>query len=583
MKKINFKTALVAINAQYIHTGLGARSIFSYATRETDLPVSLLEVTINHHESDVLEELYQRKADVYLFSCYIWNIEMVLRLVRDLRKLRPDAVIGLGGPQVGYQDQAYFEALPEVDLLLIGEGEETVCQLLRLMAANGPLKDCPGLMYREGDRIIVTAARPPISLEALAFAYPDLSGLSNRTLYYESMRGCPFACSYCTSSIERGVRKRSLPLVFEDLAVFLEHRVKQVKFVDRTFNCDRAHSRAIWAWITEHDNDVTNFHFELSGELLDEDTLAFLASVRPGLFQFEIGVQSTHRSTLVEIDRPAHFQRLFANIQSLLSPGNIHVHLDLIAGLPHEGFEQFQTSFNEVYACLPHQLQLGFLKVLSGSKMEKKAKDYGLIYSENAPYEVLSTRWISYEELSLLRGVAMMVDVYYNSARFSHIAAHLLSSFADPFSFYHLLWLHYEKTAGRRPVGELEAYDLLAGFAEKQGIEITEKLRWLAKYDLLLQGKPRKLPTWVTVDLSREYRKEIQRFFMNPANITAYLPEYEGESSTHVERTAHLEVFPFDPSTNAPGPVAAVFNYKRRNLLGVAHAQTLPMDMLRCV
>lgn len=582
MKQSKFKTALIAINAQYIHTGLGARSICAYARRETDLPISLMEVTINHHDSDVLEELYGCNADVYLFSCYIWNIEMVLRLVRDLRKLRPDAVIGLGGPQVGYQAPAFLEALPEVDLLLTGEGEETVCQLLRLMAANKPLRDCPGLMYREGDQIVVTAARPPMSLDALAFAYPDLDELTNRTLYYESMRGCPFACSYCTSSIERGVRKRSLPLVFEDLAIFLEHRVKQVKFVDRTFNCDRAHSRAIWEWLTEHDNGVTNFHFELSGELLDEDTLAFLASVRPGLFQFEIGVQSTHRATLREIGRPTHVQRLFANIKSLLAPGNIHVHLDLIAGLPHEGFEQFQTSFNEVYACLPHQLQLGFLKVLSGSIMEKKAKDYGLVYSENAPYEVLSTRWISYAELNILRGIAKMVDVYHNSARFSHIAAHLLSSFPDPFSFYQLLWLHYESVAGRRPVGEMEAYDLLAGFAEKQGIEITQKLRWLAKYDLLSRGKPRKLPTWVSVDLSREYRKEIQQFFMSPANITAYLPEYEGESSTHVERTAHLEVFPFDPSTGEPGPVAVVFNYKRRNLLGVAHAQTLPIKALRC-
>lgn len=580
MRQRNLKTELVAINAQYIHTGLGARSICAYVQRETDFAVSLLEYTINDHEADVLEGLYESKADVYLFSCYIWNIEMVLRLVRDLRQLRPDAYIGLGGPQVGYQGPVLLQALPEADWILTGEGEETCCQLLRLLAADRPLEECAGLVYRREGKAVATAARAPISLDRLAFAYPDIGSLTHRTLYYESMRGCPFACSYCTSSIERGVRKRSLPLVFEDLAVFLAHRVKQVKFVDRTFNCDPAHSRPLWEWLVEHDNGVTNFHFELSGELLEEDTLRFLSGVRPGLFQFEIGVQSTHPETLREIDRPAQVPRLLGKVRQLLAPDNIHVHLDLIAGLPYEDFERFQASFNEVYACLPHQLQMGFLKVLSGSKMEAKARDYGLAYSQNAPYEALFTRWMSYEELGLLRGVAKMVDVYYNSGRFSHTLRRLIPSFPDAFSFYRLLWLYYENATQRRPLSAVGTYDLLAGFAQKHGISITEELQWAAKYDLLLHEKPRKLPSWVAVDLSREYRKQIQAFFKNSANIAAYLPEYQGESSSHVERTAHLEIFPFDPSTGALGAVAVVFDYKRRNLLGAAQAQRLPLAAL---
>lgn len=580
MRRSGLQTVLVAVNAQYIHTGLGARSICAYAKQKAVGAVSLLEVTVNHREPEVLESLWAAQADVYLFSCYIWNTEMILRLVRDLRKLRPEAVIGLGGPQVGYQGPDFLRGLPEVDVILTGEGEETVCDLLGRLSQGQPLGECPGILCREGGQVVATPKRPPMEMDRLAFAYPDLDRLGRRIVYYESMRGCPFACSYCTSSIERGVRKRSLPLVFADLSVFLAQGVEQVKFVDRTFNCDEKHARGIWEWLVEHDNGVTNFHFELSGELLEEEDLAFLSGVRPGLFQFEIGVQSTNPATLREIDRPADVRRLFEKVRRLLQPGNLHVHLDLIAGLPHEGWDEFQSSFHAVYACLPHQLQMGFLKVLSGSKMEKKAEDYGLVYSSNAPYEVLSTRWMSYGQLCLLRGVARMVDLYYNSARFSHLLSHLLPHFDAPFSFYQLLWLHYANVTEGRPLSEMGAYDLLADFARKQGIPIDETMQWWAKYDLLLHEKPRKWPSWVTVDGSKEYRKPIQRFFQDPANIAAYLPEYQGEASTRVERTAHLEVFPFDPATGEPGAVAVVFNYKKRDLLGVALARTLPAEAL---
>lgn len=581
MEKNPFKTALVAINAQYIHTSLSVRSIGAYVRHNASFEMELLEYTINHHEHDILESLYQSKADAYLFSCYIWNIEMILRLVRDLRQLRPDTFIGLGGPQVCYQGEKYLRAQPEVDAILTGEGEETVCRLMRLLQDGNPLRDCPGLLYRESGQYVSTPPLSPLPLDALRFPYPDIEALQHRIFYYESMRGCPFSCSYCTSSIQRGVRMRSLPLVFADLAIFLQHRVPQVKFVDRTFNCDKKRSLAIWTWLAAHDNGITNFHFELSGELLDEDTLTFLANVRPGLFQFEIGVQSTHPKTLAEIDRPARLPQLFTQIRRVLSSGNIHVHLDLIAGLPYESLETFQTSFNDVYAFSPHQFQLGFLKVLPGSKMEERATDYGLAYSQSAPYEVLFTHWLDYGQLCLLHGVASMVDMYYNSARFSHIIAHLISHFPTPFSFYHALWKYYRGTTEGKPLSQTGHYDLLAGFAQQQGMKITEQMQWLAKYDLLLHEKPRKLPAWITVDLSREYRKQIQQFYMNPANITTYLPEYQGETSLHIERTAHLEVFPFHPETGAEGLAAIILNYKRKNILGLAQMHTLPMEALQ--
>lgn len=578
MQQRTYQTALVAVNAQFIHTGLGVRSIAAYARQHTDAAIQRMEFTINQPEQEVLSALFECGADAYLFSCYIWNIEFILRLTRNLRQLLPKARIGLGGPQVSYQGEVLLKAEPQIDWIVVGEGEETVCQLVDLLGEQAPLKECRGLVYREDEQVITTAARPPLPLDALAFAYPDLEALPNRIFYYESMRGCPFSCSYCSSSMERGVRKRSLPLVFADLSVFLAHRVPQVKFVDRTFNCDPTHALAIWKWLAEHDNGVTNFHFELSGELLDEEMLTFLAGVRPQLFQFEIGVQSTNVETLREIDRPANLARLFSRVNRVREPGNIHIHLDLIAGLPYEGYASFQTSFNAVYACRPHQFQLGFLKVLSGSKMQREAPTYGLLYSDHAPYEVLATRWISYPQIVLLHGVTYMVNLYCNSFRFQHILAHLVPMFPDAFSFYLALWLHYQKVTEGKPLSDMGQYSLLESFMRSQGLVITDKMRWLTKYDLLLHEKPHKLPPWVTVDLSAAYRDAIRGFFMQPGNIDRYLPEYATEPSVRVERTAHLEVFPFDPESGAEEGVAILFNYRRRNMVGIAEATVLPLQ-----
>ena len=580
MQQQDNRTALVAVNAQYIHTGLGVRSIAAYVRRETNYPLEVMEFTINNPEQEVLAALYECKADTYLFSCYIWNIEFILRVLRNLRKLRPDAQIGLGGPQVSYQGEALLDAEPAVDFVVAGEGEETVRQLIGLLRAGAPLQACDGLVYRQNGLVIATPARKSLPMDTLPFAYPDLDTLHHRIVYYESMRGCPFSCSYCSSSIERGVRKRSLPLVFADLSVFLQHGVAQVKFVDRTFNCDKAHARGIWEWLIAHDNGVTNFHFELSGELLDEDTLAFLAGVRPQLFQFEIGVQSTNLQTLREIDRSANLALLFARVRSILAPGNIHVHLDLIAGLPYEGYTRFETSFNDVYAYRPHQLQLGFLKVLPGSGMQRQAQAYGLLYSQSAPYEVLMNRWISYPQIVLLHGVAHMVNVYYNSFRFQHILEHLVTLFPSAFSFYLALWLHFQKTTQGKPLSDTGYYTLLESFMRAQGFEITEKMQWLAKYDLLLHDKPHKLPPWISVDLSRAYREAIQGFFMKQGNIQTYLPQYAEETSARAERTAHLEIFPFDPETGVAGNVSIVFNYRRRSIVGVAQTHVLPMEVI---
>ena len=570
---------LFTLNAKYIHSSLALRSLRANLNKGADCEI--LELTINNRPEDILAAIYEKKPDILGLSCYIWNIRMLLDTADSIKKLLPRVRIIAGGPEAAHSAEELLRR-HKIDMIIPGEGEEVFARL----AENGfDPRGIDGVAYLDGGGRFIHRPAPPPDISRLRFAYDGTKSVAdgellNKIVYYETSRGCPYACAYCMSALAGGVRRLPLVTVFQQLDTLSAMKPKQIKFTDRTFNSDRGYALEIWRHLIENDNSVTNFHFEISGALLDGDALELLKTARQGLFQFEIGVQSTNPKTLAEIDRPADVPRLLSTVRQLLAPQNIHIHLDLIAGLPHEDFGRFQNSFNEVYACMPHQLQLGFLKVLSGSKMEKKAKEYDLIYSRNAPYEVLSTRWLNYEQLRILHGIAKMVDLYYNSARFSHIISHLISYFSDPFSFFLRLWLHYESASAGKPVSAMGSHDLLAEFARSHDLEITERMQWLTKFDLLLHEKPRKLPAWVTVDLSRRSRKQIQGFFMNPANIATYLPEYQGETSTCVERIAHLEIFPFDPVTGVPGVVAVVFNYKRKDMLGRALSRILPFDAL---
>lgn len=576
MQNRSLRVVLVAINAQYIHTGLGARSLAAYLRQETTLDIILQEYTINQREADILQALVETEGDVYLFSCYLWNIQMALNLAQDIRQLCPAVHIGLGGPQAGYQPPAFLLDHQAVDWLLQGEGEDALCQLLQALATCRPVTQCPGLVCRHEGKLIQNPPPPPLSMDRLAFAYPDIASLSHRIIYYESMRGCPFSCSYCTSSLERGVRKRSLSLVFADLSIFIENKVPQVKFVDRTFNCDKKRALALWKWLVAQDKGYTNFHFELAGHLLDDEMLHFLSTVRPGLFQFEIGVQSTSTATLEAVDRKGDVAQVLAQARKLLAPGNIHLHLDLIAGLPREDFKGFQASFNRVYGCRPHQLQLGFLKVLPGSAMESRAKEYGLVYRKTAPHQILQNQWLSYQQLCLLEGVAHMVDTYYNSGRFAHGLQVLEPLFADGFSLYQALWFFYHHKTEGRPVSHMDTFNILFAFGQAQGFPSLDALQWALRYDLLLHQKPRKLPAFLTLDGQKAYRQQIQAFYKNRENIIAYLPEYVEESSLRIERITHLEVFPSHPDTGAREPTPMLFSYHKRDLLGRARVQALP-------
>lgn len=568
------KTVLAAINAKYIHTGLAIRSVAGYARQQGVENIELWERTINHRQSQLLRELAQLEADVLVFSCYIWNIRLIKSLAMDLRTLFPELVLIAAGPEVSYHSERFLADNSAFDLVLAGEGEmATADLLLELNAISGQgLRDCPAILDRRNGRLSL----PLLEMDRLPFPYEDLAGLADCILYYESMRGCPFRCAYCLSSVELGVRYRGVELVLEDLQRFLDARVAQVKFVDRTFNCDKGRAMRIWKYLRDHDNGRTNFHFELAGELLDDDMAEFLTTVRPGQFQFEIGVQSTNPETLAAIRRPANLSRLFSMVERLRRSGNIHLHLDLIAGLPYEGVDSFTASFNRVYALRPHQFQLGFLKVLKGSAMEADAERFGIRYGYEAPYQVLKTRWLSFSELCALEEVADMVETYYNSGRFSHLVDAVCRQFETPFVFYRRLAAYYAAQGYKEiPPSKIAYYDILGGFALDCGIELTSRLQWLCRYDLALHEKIKKLPGWVTVDGAAAHRERILDFLSDPDNLKRHLPQYVGREAKFITKVAHVECYPFHPDTGEPGETEVLFNYGIRDLLGRAQATVI--------
>lgn len=465
------KTLLVAVNARFSHTNLAVRSL-KLALDAAGIPAAFVEYTINQPVREILADIVSRAPDRLLFSCYIWNIRQVEQLGSEFRALFPDIPILLGGPEVSFDPEDRLARYGWADGILCGEGELIIAQVLSEPHPRG----------------IFRASRFA-DLDALPFPYSDLASLPNRVLYYESSRGCPYGCSYCLSSADRTVRFRSLPLVFDDLQKLLDARVMQVKFVDRTFNLRPDRASAIWQYLAAHDNGYTSFQMELGGDLTTPDQLRLLQTVRPGLFQFEIGVQSTCAAALAAAARPTDLQTLRDNVCTVGAFGNIHQHLDLIAGLPLEGFERFAQSYDEVFAMRPHQLQLGFLKLLRGSRLYEQREQYGLVYSETPPYEILQTPQLSFHEICRIKRVEEMTELYYNSGRFQNQLACLLRDCPSPFRMF----LALSERMPAQNVGKYACYDLLFTFAVEQGCD-PEVFSWLMRLDLCLHERPRRLP-----------------------------------------------------------------------------------------
>lgn len=560
------KVILAALNAKYIHSNLALRYLSRFQNNNLKHHVETMEFTINQRLDFIAEELFRKQPDVILFSCYIWNVEMLRQLCPILKKIMPDCVIGFGGPEVSYESETFLKENPAVDFIMRGEGELVFTKYLEHLDTGKPatLGEIESLTYRQEGEIFSTPQMHPMDLALLPFPYEDdFSDVQNQIIYYESSRGCPYRCGYCLSSVENGVRFVPLDKVLPDLQKFLDKNVPQVKFIDRTFNCKKSHAMAIWKYLHEHDNGVTNFHFEITADLIDQETIDFLKTVRKGLFQFEIGVQSTNPQTIHAINRNVDFGALSEIVQQIKDGGNIHQHLDLIAGLPYEDYDSFGRSFNDVYALHPEQLQLGFLKVLKGSMLHQKQKEFEIVYHDTAPYEVLTTHELPFADTLRLKYVEEMVETYYNSGRFLHTLAYLVPLYESPFAFFEALsqfWVrenyHY------LGVSKMGLFDVLWRFVEGNPKVEKQKLQWEMKFDIALHEKPKKLPVWMTVTNEAQWHDKVFAFYGNPELWQKCLPHYK--SNKEALRQTHLEVFGDEKQ------MAVLFDYGKRDLLGNA-------------
>lgn len=653
---------LCGINAKYIHSNLAIFSLKAYADRKKipGAEIILKEYTINNYVEDILQDLYEEKADVVIFSCYIWNISFVRELAAELKKVSPDVKIWAGGPEVSYAANKFLMENPAFDLIMQGEGEEVFSELIRLTVEEkcrikdvykqseskkvlsgivekrysierkqavkeekdiedkhftgednvyptnyidmSKLQKLQGIAVRDfsGEaalgnaesnignktKIINTGFATLMDMDTIPFVYEDFHLFEHKILYYETSRGCPFCCSYCLSSVDKTVRFRSLPIVKKELDAFLEAKVPQVKFVDRTFNCNRQRAIDIWSYLVEHDNGITNFHFEISSDLLGEEELELFAKMRPGLIQLEIGVQSTNGETVDAIHRHMDLDKLFHYVDRVHELGNIHQHLDLIAGLPYENYERFGCSFDDLYAHEPDQLQLGFLKVLKGTMMEEEVKKYSILYRNQPPYEVLGTKWLSYDEIILLKGVEELVELYYNSGQYTLTLKYAVPFFESPFRFYEMFSAWYRgKGYHKLNHNRLEKYNILREFL-REHIDENEwdTLDEIMLYDMYLRENVKGRPAWAkdTAQYKKEwkalYREQGEKLF--PEDVQAGIYD-----SKRAANQSHIEVFEinikkFEQSGQVEKKqVFCLFDYSRRNPLNRA-ARTVEWEIL---
>ena len=559
---------LAAINAKYIHSNLAVYSLRAYAQQYKD-EIQIAEYTINQQIDDILMDLYKKKPDILCFSCYIWNLSYVEELVRELGKIFPSVPIWVGGPEVSYDTKDVLERLPEVTGVIFGEGEKTFLEVVEYYHGKDmQISEIKGIAYRgEEGQFLQNSWREVMDLSEVPFVYHDMADFKNKIIYYESSRGCPFSCSYCLSSIDKCLRFRKLELVEKELQFFIDEEVPQVKFVDRTFNCNHKHAIAIWKYIKEHDKGITNFHFEVAADLLNEEELELIESMRPGLIQLEIGVQSTNEQTIREIRRTMRFEEVARIVQRINQGENVHQHLDLIAGLPYEGMESFQKSFDDVYRLHPEQLQLGFLKVLKGSYMESQKERYGLVYKSRPPYEVLYTNWLSYEEMMRLKSVEEMVEVYYNSGQFSYCLRKLEEEYASPFVLYQELGRYYENhELHLMSHSRITRYEILLGFVREKHKERERLYRELLTFDLYFRENVKNRPEFAGEhEVSKDW---LNAFYETESKEHQYLIGYEAYDKRQLRKMTHIEKFHYDVlGTCEEKENFILFDYQNRSRL----------------
>lgn len=570
------RVLLIAVNAKYIHSNPAVYSLRAYAQaalgNQPEVGIEIAEYTINQNTENILADIYRHRPDIAAFSCYIWNWNTIQELLPELPKLLPDTKLWLGGPEVSFHAEKILAQYTQLTGIMVGEGEETFTQLVRFYhAPKGQLQDIPGLVLPQGR----TQPRELTDMSKLPFLYEDLGKFQNRIIYYESQRGCPFRCAYCLSAIDKSVRLRDIETVKKELQYFLDHKVSQVKFIDRTFNCNAAHALAIWRYLLENDNGVTNFHFEIAADLMTEEELEVLKQMRPGLIQLEIGVQSTNEQTLHAINRYMSLEHLRQVVDKIHSFHNIHQHLDLIAGLPYEDYDSFVTSFNDVYAMRPQQLQLGFLKVLKGSPIEEKAEEYGIVYNSRPPYEVLYSRWIPYDDVLRLKGIEEMVELYYNSCQFTHTLPVLEKEFSSPFALYEALSQYYEEKGYYiNTPARAYRYQVLLEFAQQKAPARSELYAQLLTFDMYLREKLKSRPAFALCwQQGEEEKEQVRAFYRQEAQTPQYLTGYEGYQPQQLMKMTHIEYFTYPvwqqnmKMTQLSQKTAILFDYQKRDPL----------------
>ena len=588
------KFLLVGINAKYIHSNPAIYSLRAYAgqfqTRQFQTRqfqphqfearqfqdgeslsnhIELAEYTINQNKEDILADIYGKKPDVIAFSCYIWNITMVKELVCELHKVLPELPIWLGGPEVSFDPEKELHQMDFLAGIMVGEGEKTFKELLTAYIEQKPYVNIGGIVTKDGR----TEEQQCLDLNEIPFFYQNLDEFHNRIIYYESSRGCPFRCTYCLSSIDKRVRFRDWVHVEKELKFFLENKVLQVKFIDRTFNANHEHAMRIWNYIKEQDNGITNFHFEISADLLNEEEIILLNTMRPGLVQLEIGVQSTNEQTIRAINRTMNLTRLKCAVEKINKAHNIHQHLDLIAGLPYEDYESFHQSFNDVYSMKPEQLQLGFLKVLKGAKMHEESGEYDIAYQSCPPYEVLFTKWLSYDDVIKLKKIEAMVEIFYNSNQFRNTLNILNYVFKDSFALYEKLAEFYEEQGYfTMSAKRIYYYEILLSFACLHDKEREELYRELLIYDCYLRENMKTRPEFAP---SLENDKQEIREIYDELITDNYLPDYKENDKKQIIKMTHLEFVHYplwkhteeEMMTRTEKRIPIVFDYKNRNPL----------------
>lgn len=569
VKGEKMKILLTALNAKYIHTALALYCLRAYA-KEFQEYIIIEEYTINHQEDFILQQIYRQQPDVICFSCYLWNINQISRIVDNLKKILPRVMIILGGAEVSYEAEQALQQIP-ADIVIRGEGEATFYEITKGIITNTlSLENIDGITYRKGNTIITNMNRAPIALDDLPFVYDDIKSFQHRILYYETQRGCPYNCQYCLSSIEKGVRFLSKKRVEKDLQFFLDNNVPQVKFVDRTFNANTEHANHIWKYLIEHDNGITNFHMEITADILQQQSLQILKKARKGLFQFEIGVQSTNDKTIQAIQRNTSFEKLKEIVKQIKNYGNIHQHLDLIAGLPYEDYASFRNSFNDVYVLEPEQFQLGFLKLLKGSGLRKDAQKYGIVYRKDAVYEVLYTKELKCDDIFRLKQIENMVETYYNSGKACKTIKYVISFFETPFDFYEALgdyWL--ENRYNELQHSKMELYTIFYCFVcdTKCTAQYKDIIKEYLKLDIFINDNIKTLPDWL-----KEEEQENQKrweYYNDAVLIKQKAPHLSEQTPKQLSKRCHICFLEYDifSKNKCKKQVVVLFDYGKRDVL----------------